>query len=1194
MKLKIYIVKGQKNKIKPIYMKNISSLFTVLFIVAGLSAQVTQLPLTNNTIQEECGFDAVHQKMMLTDPVYKKKTEDFNLLLQKGYQNNKAGGTIYRVPVVVHVMHKGEAVGVGSNISEADINRGIRQVNERWRKVAGSLGDGGGVDLEIEFALAVRDPGGNCTNGIVRVDMSGNATYVANGLRRSTSGITEATLRAASRWSPTDYYNIYLVSEIDDNDCGFGIQGFAYFAGAHGGAVDGMYQLGCKFAQSGNTTLTHELGHAWNLYHTFQGDGGGGACPANGNCATDGDLCCDTPPHRRSGSDCIVAANACDGGSSSNLHIHNYMDYSSDACQNEFTADQETRASAAMVGTRASFLESNGNMSLVPPAAAGVDFDVSSTAVCLGNSVSFYDESTCIPNTYQNGAWTGISFLWTFDNGVNPPITSTLQNPSITFANAGSYSVTLAVTTGAGTSSSTKINYVVIAGTPAAAGCTPGTNNAGNFGQTVNNVSFNTISNSTSTAANVAYTDFICTANTVVTEGTTHQMDIDIRAGGSGQEVVEVYIDYNNDGNFAAGELVLSGSVAANNAGTITGNVVIPTNAVENTLLRMRVMGETGTLNNNERNCVSNYFIGDVEDYGVYIISACTTPVIAVTGSVNPTTCLATDGSITINGTGTGNVNWTGAASGSANGVALPYTITGLAGGSYNITYGVIGCTSAPVNAVLTAPGAPAAPTISASGPLTFCASSNVILTSSQASGNTWSTGATTQSITVSTSGPYTVTFTDGSGCSATSAVTTVTVNALPTAPTISASGPLIICAGGTVDLTSSQASSNTWSSGATTQTITVTATSSNTVTFTDGNGCESLPSAVTGVAISPSAVTVACTPASANNGSFGNTVSNVTFNTINNTTSTNVNAGYTDYTCTVNTILDAGNTYQMDVDLNAFNGTEVLEVYIDYNNDGSFAAGEMVLSGSVPTTGAGAGTITGNVVVPTNAAENVILRMRVIGETNSLTNAERNCASNMFIADVEDYGVFIISNPLPIELLYFEANAKNEKVFLNWQTATEINNDYFVLERSVSGTEWISLGKVKGSGNSNSFKSYKYIDDKPIFGTSYYRLKQVDFDGASSFSEVEPVNLRKNMEVKTYPNPFYDNLNFDIYANEIGEISVEVYNLLGSIVETRRIFLEEGNNTIQTNFGGLRQGTYIVKLSNGSKFQEHFKITKK
>ncbi|NCP46524.1 MAG: hypothetical protein GW818_08945, partial [Flavobacteriales bacterium] len=123
--------------------------------------------------------------------------------------------------------------------------------------------------------------------------------------------------------------------------------------------------------------------------------------------------CCDIPPHIRSASNCVTGTNSCDGGSSKELFIHNYMDYSSDACQSEFTTNQKARANAAISVTRASYLAANGNMSLVPPSTAGVDFSVSSSVVCMGSPVTFYHESTCIPNTYLNGGWAGISFSWT-------------------------------------------------------------------------------------------------------------------------------------------------------------------------------------------------------------------------------------------------------------------------------------------------------------------------------------------------------------------------------------------------------------------------------------------------------------------------------------------------------------------------------------------------------------------------------------------------------------------------------------------------------------------------------------------------------------------------------------------------------------------------------------------------------------
>lgn len=140
-------------------------------------------------------------------------------------------------------------------------------------------------------------------------------------------------------------------------------------------------------------------------------------------------------------------------------------------------------------------------------------------------------------------------------------------------------------------------------------------------------------------------------------------------------------------------------------------------------------------------------------------------------------------------------------------------------------------------------------PTISADGATTFCQGGDVVLTSSSLTGNTWAPGgATTQSITVTANGSYTVSVNDPNGCGLqTSSSTTVTVNSLPATPTITAGGALTFCDPGSVTLTSSSATGNVWSpGGATTQAITASASGSYTVTVTDGNGCVSAASAAT------------------------------------------------------------------------------------------------------------------------------------------------------------------------------------------------------------------------------------------------------------------------------------------------------------------------------------------------------------
>ncbi|MCC6837435.1 MAG: gliding motility-associated C-terminal domain-containing protein [Bacteroidia bacterium] len=177
---------------------------------------------------------------------------------------------------------------------------------------------------------------------------------------------------------------------------------------------------------------------------------------------------------------------------------------------------------------------------------------------------------------------------------------------------------------------------------------------------------------------------------------------------------------------------------------------------------------------------------------------------------------------------------------------ATTQSITVNSSGTYSVTVGSAGCSATSANTSVTVNPLPSAPTVSAGGPLSFCSGGSVTLTSSSASGNTWSTGATTPSITVSAAGTYTVSVTDGNGCTSTAESATVTVNPLPSAPLISASGPTTFCTGGSVTLTSSSATNNTWSTGETTQSIIVNSPGTYTVSYVDGNGCTSSTASTT------------------------------------------------------------------------------------------------------------------------------------------------------------------------------------------------------------------------------------------------------------------------------------------------------------------------------------------------------------
>ena len=215
-------------------------------------------------------------------------------------------------------------------------------------------------------------------------------------------------------------------------------------------------------------------------------------------------------------------------------------------------------------------------------------------------------------------------------------------------------------------------------------------------------------------------------------------------------------------------------------------------------------------------------------------------PVIAAGLVTDPATCASATGTIEITGSGTGDLTWIGSGTGIVSGVTLPHTLLGYTAGFYNVTYiDPNGCVSNSVSASLSDPTPPPTPAISLSSSITFCDGDSVVLTSSAASGNSWSTGETNQAITVFASGSYGVVVTSA-GCSATSLPISVVVNSNPTDPAITANNSLTICDGDTVELSSSYTGGNVWSSLESTDMIIVTTSGTWDVTYTDGNGCSS------------------------------------------------------------------------------------------------------------------------------------------------------------------------------------------------------------------------------------------------------------------------------------------------------------------------------------------------------------------
>lgn len=268
--------------------------------------------------------------------------------------SSKAAGKV-KLPIVFHLIYpNGTPSGTSSNWTDAKVNSIVDQLNTLFMHESGETFTNpySGRDIEFEFVLAKRTPNNTHTNGIDR--------YITNKYQ-TISMFTDTPMKTEINWDPNRYINVYVVHNVS------GAAAYALFPSFHGGVRDGLVVS----SNSGSATLmTHELGHYFGLYHTFQG-----GCE-NGNCLESGDHVCDTPPKATAGTaggSCAVPNNSCltdedDDHDHNPLRatalggigdqpdgLENYMDYTG-ACYGGFTQGQKERMRATLFSIRGSLM----------------------------------------------------------------------------------------------------------------------------------------------------------------------------------------------------------------------------------------------------------------------------------------------------------------------------------------------------------------------------------------------------------------------------------------------------------------------------------------------------------------------------------------------------------------------------------------------------------------------------------------------------------------------------------------------------------------------------------------------------------------------------------------------------------------------------------------------------------------------
>ncbi len=195
--------------------------------------------------------------------------------------------------------------------------------------------------------------------------------------------------------------------------------------------------------------------------------------------------------------------------------------------------------------------------------------------------------------------------------------------------------------------------------------------------------------------------------------------------------------------------------------------------------------------------------------------------------------------------------------------------------------------------------------------------------------------------------------------------------------------------------------------------------------------------------------------------------------------------------------------------------------------------------------------------------------------------------------ADASSYRTLDLMNtPLPVELTSFTALAASNNVQLKWNTATEINNSGFAIERSTDNSSFSTIAFVKGHGTTTQANAYSYVD-KNVSGTLYYRLKQVDFDGSFKYSKVAEVNISQPLNFsldQNYPNPFNPSTTIAYSIAQKSFVSIKIFNILGNEVASLVNRQEDpGTHNVHFTATNLSSGMYFYTIKAGN-----FTATKK
>lgn len=420
------------------------AMMLTFFLLMGAG---TSMALTGNDTQnqpvEQCAtpapnsdWEADFQKMIL-------KTRQ-QLALQ-------GGNATYTIPIIVHIIHTGQAVGSGANIAASRVTSQLETLNRDFSGTGTNVQNVPAIfsnlvaNTGIQFCLATRDPQGNllAEPGIERIRASDRG-WTNPGIAGYATSYIDGTIKPQSYWDPSLYLNVW-VCQLSAGLLGYAtFPNFSTLSGIpafwQGPETDGVVITTGSFGTTGSSlgrTTTHEIGHWLGLRHIW----------GDTNCGDD--FCNDTPVHNAANQGCPAAGHKSTCAGTPVEMTMNFMDYSSDNCTYMFSLGQKERMITTMMNSPLRIKLANSPMCSSAPLAPVAKIQPEVPSVCPGGSLKFLDKSLFLPTAWE----------WTFPGGT--PATSTEKNPTVTFPTGGTYPVTLKASNANG-SSTTTINFTVI------------------------------------------------------------------------------------------------------------------------------------------------------------------------------------------------------------------------------------------------------------------------------------------------------------------------------------------------------------------------------------------------------------------------------------------------------------------------------------------------------------------------------------------------------------------------------------------------------------------------------------------------------------------------------------------------------------------------------------------------------------